>query len=92
VARTKLHPVQHSSGLTFYFAREKSDESKLHVEIRGSSIEQAIESYLTATVTIHNEEHHRWQSYGETHGVYWTLYGERSGHIIILSCFELDED
>lgn len=57
MARSKLLPVQHPSGLTFYFAREKLDESKLHIELQGSSIEQAIETYVTATLTIRNDEH-----------------------------------
>jgi len=49
-------------------------------------------TYLAATLTIRDAEHRRWQSYSATHGVYWTLYGERPGHIIILSRFKLGED
>ena len=92
VPRSKLHPVQHPNGITFYFAWDRQDASRLHIEIRGSSIEEAISTYLAATLTIRDAEHRRWQSYSATHGVYWTLYGERPGHIIILSRFKLGED
>ena len=91
VARSKLLPIRHdSSGLVFYFAWDRNQPDKLHVDVRGTSPETAIETFIASTVDVWNEERKRWERQGERHGVYWRLLNDQPGHILIISCFALE--
>jgi hypothetical protein len=92
VARTKLRMVvDEATGTPFYFGYDRADPQRLHVEVRGQSIQAAIDAYFDATTTIWNSDHRRWESQAAGVGIYWTYLNNQPGHILIISCFDVEE-
>jgi len=62
---------------------------QLHIEARpGVSIQTTLDTFFSGW-TRHNERNARYETFTETHGVYWTwLYGdETSTNVLVISCF-----
>jgi len=84
--------VDQATGTPFYFGYDRTDPPRLHVEVRGQSIQAAIETYFDATITIWNGVNRRWESQAGAIGIYWTYLNNKPGHILIISCFDVEEE
>ena len=92
MARTKLRlVVDQATGTPFYFGYDLSDPGRLHVEVRGQSVGAAIDTYFNAATTLWNGDNRRWESQAGATGIYWVYLNDQPGHILIISCFAVEE-
>ena len=90
--RTRLERFLHEeSGLSFYFGYQRDQPDRLHVDVRGVSVEVAVTTYLEGTLQGWDDEYRRFETRTSTHGIYWTKYHQQEGHILVISCFEIKE-
>lgn len=83
--------VDEETGLIYYFKYDETETDRLHVEVRGASVESAIATHRSGNSVVWNPERRRWETIGDEFGVYWALYHEQAGHIFVISCFRLEE-
>lgn len=77
-----------ASGIRFVFKRDLVEPELLHIFVRhATSPEEAIETFFAAE-PIWNEQHKRFETYSETHGVLW-YWIEPRRVVMIISCFRL---
>lgn len=83
--------VRHfGSGLIFGFRPDKANQDILHITARhGTTPEEAIETFLTGQ-TVWDEAHLRFETFSETHGLYW-FWWERDRRVGVISCFRRED-
>lgn len=79
--------VLHStSGLAFGFWPDKTDPTVLHITARhGTTADEAIATFMDGQ-TIWDGSHKRFETFTETHGLYW-FWWERDRRVGVISCF-----
>lgn len=74
----------------FYYDREVPE--LLHVMVRhGTTPWDAIRAFFEGGETVWDEARQRFQTLGDAHGLYWTRH-QYDGSVIVISCFEREEE
>lgn len=82
--------LDESSGLIFVFAYDRTDPDLLHIFARHTtSIDEAIGTFFADDAdTAWNEQRARFESYSESHGLFW-FWLEEDRTVMVISCFRL---
>lgn len=84
---TVVHPA---SGLIFGFWPDRSTPFALHMTRRhGALPEDAITAFFDGE-TAWNEEHLRFETFSDTHGLYW-FWWEQDRRVGVISCFRRED-
>ena len=79
-----------ASGLTFGFWLDRADPTVLHVTARhGTTPEDAIAPFF-AGQTLWDEVHERFETFADTHGLYW-FWWENGRRVGVISCFRRED-
>ena len=77
-------------GHTFVFKTDPADAAKFHIVARHlTPPEDAIRVFFEAAVTRWNRQHDRFESYTDTHGLYWFWRDEARRVAMVISCFTI---
>lgn len=78
------------AGVRFVFKRDDVDPDLLHIFARHlTTIDDALDVFFSSTERRWNEEFERYESYNETHGLYWFWLDEAKKVVMVVSCFRL---
>jgi hypothetical protein len=74
----------------FFFKYEEDPPGMLHIYARGCfEPKDAIEIWFEGTEEIENTEYNRFETYTETHGIYWFWFDpDKRTKVFIISCFK----
>ena len=87
VVFTVVHPA---SGLIFGLWPDKTDSGTLHLTARhGTTAEDAITTFF-AGETVWDETHKRFETFSDTHGLYW-FWWEEPRRVGVISCFRRED-
>ena len=91
MAKGRYQPyLDQKSGLRFDFKFELMQPSLLHIFVRhGTSPQEAIGTFFEGE-TAWDEEHKRFETFTETHALYWT-WRAQGAVVLVISCFRRDE-
>jgi hypothetical protein len=84
--RSRPHEEYEANGQRFFFLYDRDQPDILHVVLRGATPEDAMRAYFQAEPTW-NEVRRRFETVGNTHGVYWVQPAQYPGVVLIISCF-----
>ncbi|TAK36668.1 MAG: hypothetical protein EPO21_02020 [Chloroflexota bacterium] len=77
-----------ASGIRFVFKRDSLDPELLHIFVRHATHpEEAIETFFAAEPSW-DEKHRRFETYSDTHGIFWNWI-EPGRVVMIITCFKL---
>ncbi len=78
------------SGLRFDFKYEPTQLSSLHIFVRhGTNPQDAIDTFFEGK-TSWNERHSRFETFSDTHGLYWA-WKVQDSVVLVISCFRKDQ-
>ncbi|MEK7434350.1 MAG: hypothetical protein AABZ74_14555 [Cyanobacteriota bacterium] len=82
--------VIEEENIKFFFKYDSSTKDKLlHIWVRHlTTIENALDVFFENDNTTWNENHSRFESFSETHGLYW-FWLEENKKVMIISCFNV---
>ena len=91
MAKGRYEPyLDQESGLRFDFKCEPTQPSLLHIFARhGTSPQDAISTFFEGE-TNWNETRKRFETFTETHGLYW-VWRVQDTVVLVISCFRMDE-
>lgn len=76
---------------TFFFAYDKDDPELLHIYVRHlMEIDDALDVFFEGK-SKWNARHKRFETYTETHGLFWFWLNESERKVMIITCFKLEE-
>lgn len=75
-------------GFTFVFKYDPGDPEQLHITVRHlTTIDDALDTFFDEEGrTIWNKKNRRFQTYSETHTLYWYWIDEAAKVVMIVSC------
>jgi hypothetical protein len=77
------------NGITFVFKMDEVDPTLLHIYARHTtSIDDALDMFFDTRPTW-NLQFERYESFSETHGLYWFWLDEKAKVVMVVSCFRL---
>ena len=75
------------NGIKFVFKMDDVDPELLHIFARHlTSIDDALDVFF-ASKAAWNEQFQRYESYNDTHGLYWFWSNEPNKVVMVVSCF-----
>ena len=75
------------NGIKFVFKMDDVDPELLHIFARLlTSIDDALDVFF-ASKAAWNEQFQRYESYNDTHGLYWFWINEPNKVVMVVSCF-----
>ncbi len=75
-------------GIRFVFKMDEVDPTLLHIYARHlTTIDDALDVYFGSTTTAWNEQFQRYESYNDTHGLYWFWINQPNKIVMVVSCF-----
>jgi hypothetical protein len=76
------------NGIKFVFKMDDVDPDLLHIYARHlTSIDDAMDVFFSSTPASWNEEFQRYESYNDTHGLFWFWINEPNKVVMVVSCF-----
>ena len=82
--------IDQESGLRFDFRYEPTRPFLLHILVRhGVGPQEAIDTFFEGKTTW-DEEHKRFETFSNTHGLYWA-WRVQDAVVLVISCFRRDE-
>jgi hypothetical protein len=81
------------TGIVFVFRHDPDAPELLHIFARHTtSPDDAIATFFDHTQeTTWNQRHQRFETYSQTHGLYW-FWREMGRVVMVISCFRLPEE
>jgi hypothetical protein len=77
------------NGIRFVFKMDDVDPGLLHIFARHqTSIDDALDVFFSTEPTW-NLQFKRYESFSETHGLYWFWLDEQKKVVMVVSCFRL---
>lgn len=74
----------------FVFKYDDIDPPMLHIFVRHlTSATDAINTFFAARTTVWNDLHSRFESFTETHGLYWFWRDEQERVVMVITCFKV---
>jgi len=78
-----------TNGIQFFFKYDEMAPDLLHIYARHlTTPQEAIETYFDANKTTWNDQFKRFETFSDTHGIYW-FWLEKDSKILIISCFRV---
>ncbi len=75
---------------TFLFKYDKDAPELLHIYVRHlTEISDALIVFFKHTTNTWNVQHQRFESFTETHGLYWFWKDEGKKIVVVITCFNL---
>lgn len=88
----RQYEVVEEDGVIFFFAYDRDDPTQLHIYVRHlTDIDDALNVYFEAEEHRYNPQNKRFESFNESHGLYWFWLNEEERKIMVITCFELKE-
>jgi hypothetical protein len=86
VAKKYEHVAE--NGITFVFKMDEVDPDLLHIYARHlTSIDDALDVFFSSAPAAWNEQFRRYESFNDTHGLYWLWINEPNKIVMVVSCF-----
>lgn len=77
------------SGIRFVFKYDDDAPDLLHIYARHlTTIDDALDTFFDGSGEVWNEERRRFETYSETHGLFW-FWLEEEHVVMVISCFRL---
>ena len=78
-------------GIRFVFRYDYDAPELLHIFARHlTSIDDALDTFFDGTTEVWNERHTRFETYSQTHGLFW-FWIEEGRVVMVVSCFRIGE-
>lgn len=79
------------NGIRFVFKYDDDAPELLHIFARHlTSIDDALDTFFDGHTCGWNEQRARFETYSETHGLYW-FWIEEGSVVMVVSCFRVNE-
>lgn len=84
--------VIETRGERFRFYYELKSPELLHITAHhGTTPQEAIDTFFVGQTSVWDQVHARFETFTETHGIYWTRHPIDQS-VIIITCFRIKEE